>query len=127
MGHVRVQLRISNPLQPERFVDIQDALVDTGATWTCIPSRLVASLGLRDEGPFGVTTAAGSQELRRSFATLQLAGRELTTNVLLSDNLETVLIGVTTLESLGFAVDPSKGELVKTEVLLLWIRTSRPD
>ncbi len=119
MGHVRVPLRISNPMQPELFVEINDALIDTGATWTCIPSRLVAEIGLHDGGPFGVRTASGLQEVRKSYATLLLAGQELTTNVLLSETLDTVLIGVTTLESLGLAVDPNKGQITQTEVLLL--------
>lgn len=119
MGHVRVPLHISNPDDPERSVVVPDALVDTGATWTSVPRRLVSDLGLRQVGTIRVRTAAGPQELEQSYAQLELEGKSVVTNISVSDTLDTVFIGVTTLESLGFAVDPVKGQLVETELFLL--------
>ena len=119
MGHVRISLRISNPDDPSKAVEVRDALVDTGATWTCVPRSLVASLGLRRVGTIRVRTAAGPQDLEQSYAQLELEGKSLVTNISVSDTLDTVLVGVTTLESLGLAVDPVKGQLIETDLLLL--------
>jgi clan AA aspartic protease len=119
MGHVRVPLRITNPDNPELTVLIPDALVDTGATSTCVPSELVATLGLQRRGSASVRTAEGVQELAASWAELELQGKRLVTHILISETLDTVLIGVTTLEGMGFAVDPRGQRLVPTELLLL--------
>lgn len=119
MGHVRVPLRITNPENPEKTVLVQSALVDTGATWTSVPRQVIADLELNPVGTIRVPTAAGPQELEQSYARLELAGQHVVTNISISDTLDTVLIGVTTLGSLGLAVDPVKGELVETELFLL--------
>jgi aspartyl protease family protein len=119
MGHVRIPLRISNPDDLGKTVEVRDALIDTGATWTSVPRSLVSSLGLRRVGTIRVRTAAGQQELDQSYAQLELSGKSLVTNISVSDTLDTVLVGVTTLESLGFAVDPVKGQLIETDLLLL--------
>ena len=119
MGHVRIPLRIANPDNPNRSIEVPNALVDTGATWTAVPRALVSELGLRQVGTIRVRTAAGPQELEQSYAQLELAGKTLVTNISVSDTLDTVLVGVTTLEALGLAVDPVKGELIETDLLLL--------
>jgi clan AA aspartic protease len=119
MGHVRVPVRISNPENPGPAVDVKEALVDTGATWTCVPRSLVESLGLRVVGNIRVRTAAGPQDLTQSYAQIEIAGKTLVTHILLSDTLETVLIGVTTLEALGFGVDPTGQRRFETDPLLL--------
>ena len=119
MGHVRVQLRITNPDDAEKTVVVPDALVDTGATSTCVPARLIESLGLRTRGSATVRTAEGVPELRASWAELELQGKSLVTHILISETLDTVLVGVTTLEGMGFVVDPRGERLIPTELLLL--------
>ncbi|HLG10280.1 MAG TPA: retroviral-like aspartic protease family protein [Dehalococcoidia bacterium] len=116
---MRVPLRITNPDDPERTFLIPDALVDTGATSTCVPAAIAESLGLRLRGSASVRTAEGVLELAASWAELELQGKRLVTHILISDTLDTVLIGVTTLEGMGFAVDPRGERLVPTELLLL--------
>jgi aspartyl protease family protein len=119
MGHVKVPIRISNPDDLQRAVDIPAALVDTGATWTSVPRALVAEPGLRPVGTIRLRTTAGPQELEQSYAQIDLAGKTVVTNISVSDTLDAVLVGVTTLESLGLAVDPVKGVLTETDLLLL--------
>ncbi len=46
----------------------------------------------------------------------------MVTPLLISDTLETVLIGVITLEAMGLAVDPGTGQLKESEVFLLACR-----
>jgi predicted aspartyl protease len=43
----------------------------------------------------------------------------MVTPLLVSDTLDTMLIGVITLEAMGLAVDPGTGRLRESEVLLL--------
>jgi len=119
MGHVFVDVRIFNPNDPSLYVDIPNALIDTGATWTTIPSGFAPYLQLIDEGPFLVRTASGPQELRQSGARVQVQGISVLTGILLSDTDGRAVIGVTTLEMAGFAVDPVNQRLIPSEALLM--------
>jgi predicted aspartyl protease len=46
-------------------------------------------------------------------------GEETPARILVSDDVDTVLIGITVLEQLGLEVDPVTGRLKKTRLLLL--------
>jgi clan AA aspartic protease len=119
MGHVRVSVRIANPNDRDHAVEVQDALVDTGATWTTLPRRIADDLQLDIVGKFRVRTAAGPQELDQSYAYIEIENKALVSHVLVSDTYSGVLIGVTTLEGMGWAVDPTSERLVDSELLLL--------
>jgi predicted aspartyl protease len=119
MGHVRVRIRLANPESHEDGAQVDEALVDTGATWTTIPRTLADALGLRVIGQMAVKTAAGPQQLDQSYAYIELAGKAMVTPLLISDTLDTMLIGVITLEAMGLAVDQGTGRLRESEVFLL--------
>ena len=46
-------------------------------------------------------------------------GKRAASQILVSDDVDLVLIGVLTLEALGLEVDPTTGRLKETEILLL--------
>jgi predicted aspartyl protease len=46
-------------------------------------------------------------------------GEETPARILVSDELDTVIIGITVLEQLGLEVDPVTGKIKKTKLLLL--------
>jgi len=119
MGHVRVKIKLSNPERADGAVEIPDALVDTGATWTAVPRAVADALGLRRVGSIALRTAGGPQTLEQSYAHIEMEGKTMVTPLVISDLLDQVLIGVTTLESMGFAVDPGTGRLKESEVYLL--------
>ncbi len=119
MGHVRAKVRFANPEVPNGAVDVEDALIDTGATWTTVPRAIADRLGLRLIGQVPVKTAAGLQTLDQSYALAELDEKKMVTPLLISDTLDSVLIGVTMLEALGLAVDPTSGQLKESEVFLL--------
>jgi predicted aspartyl protease len=50
---------------------------------------------------------------------VEIQGKRGATPVLISQELDEVLIGVITLEALGLAVDPATNRLVETHILLL--------
>ena len=95
------------------------ALVDTGATFTVVPWRIDEELGLMVIGKRSAKTAKGYAELDESFALIEVEGKRAVTPVLVSRDVEDVLIGVVTLEALGLEVDPVTGKLKEAEILLL--------
>jgi clan AA aspartic protease len=96
------------------------ALVDTGATYTVVPRRVAEELGITSTGKrVKVVTAKGKAVPEEGIAVIRLMGEGRTNVVLISDEIEQLLIGVTTLESFGLRVDPITGRLERVGVLLL--------
>jgi predicted aspartyl protease len=94
-------------------------MVDTGATVTTIPREIARRLGLATRGQVRVRTASGVEMVDRSVAWVEIQGKDGFTPISVSDTYPGVLIGVVTLETLGFAVDPKGERLVDAELLLL--------
>ncbi len=117
MGHVWVEALIGNPITG-RNVRVR-SLVDTGATYTVIPRRVFEELKLPVIGRKSVKTARGVVELSECFGVIEIEGRRAGSQILVSDEVDVVLIGVLTLEALGLEVDPTTGRLKETEILLL--------
>ena len=119
MGHVRVKIKIANPTRRQEFVEVDDALVDTGATWTTVTTDIADRLGLQVVDQVQADTPAGEITLDHSFALIQYDGKQSISDVLVNDALHEVLVGVVTLEGLRLAVDPRSGRLVDTKLLLM--------
>ncbi|TMB99724.1 MAG: aspartyl protease [Chloroflexi bacterium] len=119
MGHVRVTIRIAHPARREEPVEVPNALVDTGATWTTVPRQLADRLGLEVIEQLPAQTAAGEVTVDHSFAVVEYDGRRSFADILISDAYPGVLVGVVTLEGLRLAVDPGTGRLVDAKLLLL--------
>jgi aspartyl protease family protein len=119
MGHVRVRATIAHPYRRDEGVEVHDALVDTGATLTTLPRAVADGLGLDVVGRKRARTMTGVVEIDRSFAWIEVQGKDGFVEVSVSDTFEGVLIGVTTLETLGLAVDPVSERLIDAELLLL--------
>jgi len=117
MGHVWVEALIENPITG-RSVRAR-ALVDTGATFTVVPRKVFEELQLPIIGKKTVKTAKGSVELSECLGVIEVMGRRAGSQILVSDDVDLVLIGVLTLEALGLEVDPTTGRLKETEILLL--------
>jgi len=116
MGYTWVKARIGD-VDRKRVVDV-DAVVDTGATLTVVPRRLAERLSLKVTGKTLAETGAGRVESDRSRVWIEIMGRSEVVPVLISDTIDKVLIGVTTLEVLGLQVDPITGKLKEWTILL---------
>lgn len=99
------------------------ALIDTGATLTVTPESMARELGLKVTGRSKVETRVGVIEMNRSRAYVEIMGRSDIVPVLISNIIDKVLIGVTTLEILELEVDPLTGKL-KERTLLLYTLNS---
>jgi clan AA aspartic protease len=120
MRHIWVDVRIGSE-DCSKITEVR-ALVDTGATLTIIPRSLAIDLGLRVTGKSRVETGVGVIELDRSRAYIEVMGRGNIIPVLISDVIDKVLIGVTTLEIFELEVDPITRRL-RERTLLLYLNT----
>jgi len=120
VGRVVIKIKVENlvdvllaergELLPEQVRSVEmDALVDTGATLLCLPSKKIAELGLSLLETRTATTATGPAD-RRIFrgAQLSIMGRTCTT---LEEGVP-ALVGYVPLENLDLQPDPKKRTLV---------------
>ncbi|MEA3355721.1 MAG: aspartyl protease family protein [Candidatus Bipolaricaulota bacterium] len=92
-----------------------EALVDTGATFTKIPESLASALGLQAKYETNVELADGRQVKRGlALAEVELEKVERPVLIAIGGEEEKPLIGYTTLEVLGFKVNPITGKLERT-------------
>ncbi len=117
VGRAWINAKFINP-NTNKEIEIK-ALVDTGTTFTVIPRHIYEELGLRTVGKRRVKTASGYVDMDESFALVEVGNKRGVSPVLVSNELNEVLIGVITLEALGLTVDPTTGELRETEILML--------
>jgi len=116
LGHVLVKATVCT-IDKLKCVEVE-GLVDTGATLTVIPRSIAEELGLKIIRRDVVETGAGLVEIDRGLAIISIAGREVVTEVWISNIISRVLIGTTMLEMMGLKVDPRTGKLEPSPLLL---------
>jgi len=117
MGHVDITVGLGTP-DRSRFVEIE-ASVDTGATFTMIPRRVLEDLGVRPIRQALFELADGASVTKDvGEVPLRLDGTVLTTTCLFGDEGQPALIGVVTLEQFLLGVDTVNGRLVPIPGLL---------
>jgi clan AA aspartic protease len=125
MGEVQVTARIENlgdlhladqgtmAESDVRVVEVEDALVDTGATGLSMPKRLIAELGLKPLRKRQARTSEGIVTVQMyGTARLTIQGRECPTDVTELPDECPVLIGQVPLEVLDFVVDTPNHRLI---------------
>jgi len=118
MGHIHIYVRVKlSNMEKTRAKEVE-ALADTGATLTVLPQQMAEELGLSEVSRERVETGAGEIELRRSFAWITINGKESVQDVLISDFIERVLLGVVTLEAMALSLEPLTGKLKEKRLLL---------
>lgn len=102
-------------LQPDkvRRVEIEEALVDTGATTLCLPAGIIQQLDLMQIGERTTMSSQGPHRAR-FFGPVRLTvqGRNCHVDVVELPNGVPTLIGQIPLESLDFVVDPPGRRLI---------------
>ncbi|MFQ6029881.1 MAG: retroviral-like aspartic protease family protein [Dehalococcoidia bacterium] len=117
MGTFTVSIQVGD-LTGQRFV-AQEALVDTGATYTSIPGSILRQMGVaeRESRSFEMADDRVVQ-YPVGYATIRLDGREIIAMVVFAEEGSAPLLGATTLETAGLAVDPVHQSLVPVNALL---------
>ena len=115
MGFVRVKALLGPYKQRAQEMEF---LVDSGSFYTVLPSDLASSAGIVPTNltAKGVLADKRAVEMPLGLAYLRLLDREAGVLVGIFDVPEPVL-GVSTLESLGLKVDPTKGTI---DLFLPW-------
>ncbi|MCY3542745.1 MAG: retroviral-like aspartic protease family protein [Chloroflexi bacterium] len=118
MGTFRYQIALGNPTGTE--FEVLNALVDTGATYTFVPSSLLNRLEVEPMETVEFTLANGSKIKRDIGQThIRAAGKQAITFVVFAEEGDAALLGSYALEGLRLAVDPYNSRLIPNELLLV--------
>ena len=117
MGTFKWPLRIAS-MDGQRAQEIE-ATVDTGASFTTLPSNLLRELGIKATGKRGFLLAKGRRvEMDYGESRATIDGDTVTTIVVFGEDDAPPLLGAYTLEGLALAVDPEAQRLVPTYMIL---------
>ena len=117
MGTFTINIQVGD-LAGQQFIEVE-ALVDTGSTYTVLPTDLLFRLGVSplESRPFRL----GDERLVEypiGEARLRLDGRQLTAVVVFAQEGTGPVVGATTLENFGLGVDPIGRRLIPVPTLL---------
>ncbi len=113
MGLSKVNLKVRNPAKPNKFFE-SEFLVDSGASFTVVPSTELKKLGIKPQGEEQFVLADGKIISRKVGSALyEYEGTERAAPVLFGQKGDSKLLGVFTLEALGLSLDPLKRKLYK--------------
>jgi clan AA aspartic protease len=112
MGTFGVRFTVRHPVHADQQHDL-DGLVDTGALFTQIPADVLAAIGITPSGTRTAHYADGRLAVVPvAKADIVINGIETATLILCGRAGSLVLVGATTLETLGLGVDPVHKKLV---------------
>ena len=118
MGTFTVMLGVADP-QGRRYDEVE-ALVDSGATYTVLPTSRLEGLGVTPHESRTFVLADGNR-VERGFGRtwISLNGRRDVSPVVFWDEGSLPLLGAVTLEIFGLAVDPVNRRLIPVEAFML--------
>lgn len=117
MGTFTVGLQLGN-LDGREYIDLE-ALVDTGATYTVLPSDVLDQLGIAKEGQRSLELGDDRiVDYPIGYARMRLNGGEAIVLVVFGPEGVDPLLGATALEHFSLAVDPVHQRLVPVRALL---------
>lgn len=111
MGVTFVKATIKNPEKPTKTADVE-FLVDSGAIYSVVAAKTLQNLGLKPHREQEFTLADGTK-VKRKIGDLifEVSGVRAAAPVVFGQKGDSQLLGVFTLEALGFVLDPFKREL----------------
>lgn len=125
MGTFAVEIEVA-ALDRREYRTVE-AMVDTGATYVCLPSSLLRRIGVVPHERRSFVLADGSrieQDVGRAW--VRLDGREEVTLVVFGTEGSAPLLGAVALETFGLAVDPMARRLLPVPGYLLGLKKSGP-
>ncbi len=118
MGTFRVPIEVGDT-RGERFLPVE-AVADTGATYTLVPSSLLLELGVAPHRRIAVILADGRRrEWDLGRAWVRVNGQAEPSLVIFGEEGQDPILGAYTLEGLRLAVDPVNRRLIEVPGLLL--------
>jgi clan AA aspartic protease len=111
VGITFLDVEIGNPAAPEKTLTVE-FMVDSGAIFTVAPSTVLDELGIKPISQEKFWLANGEKMIRqRGIAFFKYGDKVGGADVIFGEEGDSNLLGATTLDSLGLALDPLKREL----------------
>lgn len=118
MALTYLKVAISNPADPKRG-KMLEFLIDSGATYSVVPKRILTDLGIKPEETREFILANGKSLTRKlGGIRYKYSGHVGFAPVIFGEKNDSLLLGVTALESMGMALNPLKRELIPLPMLL---------
>jgi len=119
VGLTYVKIKASNLMKPDRKMEFE-LLVDAGSILTWMPNKVLHSLGVEPRGIRQFKTIDGKLIKRETgVIVVEYDGLDAVSEVVFAEETDGSVMGVTTLESLGFRVNPITGKLEYIGLLAL--------
>jgi len=118
MGHTTARVKLYNPRDPSRCLELE-LLVDTGSTYTWVKRDRLKKLGIKSMGRRRFRTI-DNRIIEREVgeAVVECLNRRATTVVVLAEEVDNEVLGLHALEGLGLEVDPVTKQLREVEAIL---------
>ena len=117
MGIVHVNVGLAKPFDPEPAESVR-VMVDTDATISVFPAGLLDRLGIQRVGQQRFRGFGGAVVRSVGGVAMSYGGVTGVVPVAFGNDDDPAIMGVTALESLGYQVDPVRGELHRVDALL---------
>ena len=111
MGLTYIKATVINPADPSKRLKVE-FLVDSGAMYSVVPKTILRRLGIRSRETKTFTLADGTDITRKvGNAFFSLDDSERASPIIFGEKGDTPLLGMVTLEALGYILDPIRREL----------------
>ncbi|MCC7293763.1 MAG: aspartyl protease family protein [Phycisphaerales bacterium] len=119
MGLTRLKLKIKKDAQSKAERELQ-FLIDSGAVHTVVPREVLRAIGVKPFKKASFILANGG-EIEREIGTAHFVYKdhEGGAPVVFGEKTDTALLGATTLEAMGLALNPLKRELYPLQMTLM--------
>ena len=118
MGLASLKIEVANPALPDKSEELE-FLIDSGAIYSVVPSRVLRRLGIRPLATEEFRLADGSVSKRGKGVALFKYGTKVGgADVIFGAPGDSQLLGVLTLEALGLVLDPLRRELKQLPMIL---------
>ncbi len=118
MGLTTLEIEVGNPATPEVTEPIE-FLIDSGAIYSVVPIPILERLGISPLIEQEFRLADGSKIVRKKGGALFKYGDRIgVADVIFGEDGDSQLLGAFTLEALGLALDPLRGELRPLPMIL---------
>ena len=118
MGEVKVMLRLRASPTDERYEELE-LTVDTGSTYSWVPRAVLERLGVEPTRRGRFRTIEGrvvERDIGHVF--VEYEGEVAPTSVVFAEPGDACVMGLHALEALGLEVDPTTGQVRKSEALM---------
>lgn len=118
MGLTYIEIEVGNPANLD-VTETVEFLIDSGAIYSVVPSEILEKLKIKPFSEEKYTLANGEFITRkRGGAIFKYQKKIGVADVVFGEPGDSALLGATTLESLGLALDPLKRELKPLPLML---------